>query len=306
MENTEKTAAALGFFDGVHMGHRAVLRAACDAGIRLGVTPAAFTFEGQPALPKFGGRRDMSLLTRADKRAALLACGAQIIFPSDFDKIRDMSPENFFEDIIIGKMHAVFVSCGEDFRFGKDGAGDAALLRKLCEERGMEYGIVPPVCIDGVPVSSSHIRELIRDGDVYTAAKLLGRHYSFTLPVLHGRRLGRTMGFPTVNQVITDFMVHPKHGVYASLADIPGETREYPAITDIGIKPTVDSDGSEIMETHLIGYEGDLYGKPVTVKLHRFIRPEKKFSGLDELRDQLISDKRYAEELFSGRIGSLS
>ena len=306
MENTEKTAAALGFFDGVHMGHKAVLRSAFEASVRLGVTPAAFTFEGEPALPKFAGRRDMTLITREDKKEALLAGGMKLIFHSDFEKIRDMSPEVFFENIIIGQMHAVFVACGGDFRFGKDGKGTSELLVKLCEAHGIEYEIVPAVCIDGVPVSSTHIRELIREGDVYTAIKLLGRWYTLTLPVLHGRELGRTMGFPTINQVIPDFMVHPKHGVYASLVDIPGESWEYPAITDIGVKPTVDSSGSEIMETHILRYSGDLYGKTIRVKLHRFIRPERKFADLDKLKEQLISDKKTAETIFSERIKLLS
>lgn len=307
MENTEKTAAALGFFDGLHIGHKAVIRTAAEAGQRLGISVSVLTFKGFPDLPKFGGRRDMCLMTFEDKKELLGVWGADNVFAYEFSDIRDMSPEGFFEDIIIGKMNAAFVCCGEDFRFGKGGRGDVALLSELCERHGTEFEIVPQKTDrSGVPISSSHIRELIRDGNVSEAFWQLGQWYSLTLPVLHGRELGRTMGFPTINQVIPDYMVHPKRGVYASLVEIPGDDREYPAITDIGVKPTVDSDGTEIMETHILCWSGDLYGKNVKVKLHKFIRPEQKFSALDVLKNQLISDKKTAEDIFSERIKLLS
>mgnify|MGYP002625078834 CR=1 FL=1 len=307
MENTKKTAAALGFFDGLHIGHKAVIRTAAAAGQRLGISVSVLTFRGFPDLPKFGGRRDMCLMTYEDKKELLSVWGADNVFAYEFADIRNMSPEEFFEDIVIRKMNAAFVCCGGDFRFGKGGRGDVALLSGLCERHGTGFEIVPPEKDrSGVPISSSHIRELIRDGNVSEAFRQLGQWYSLTLPVQHGRELGRTMGFPTINQVIPDYMVHPKRGVYASLVEVPGETAEFPAITDIGIKPTVDSNGSEVMETHIIGYTGDLYGKTVRVKLHKFIRPEQKFSSLDDLQKQLISDKNTAQNIFSERIKSLS
>jgi len=154
--------------------------------------------------------------------------------------------------------------------------------------------------VNGVPVSSTLIRELIRKGDVAGANEQLGHRFSLELPVLHGKRLGRTIGFPTINQVIPEFMVHPKHGVYASRAFVDGTV--FPAITDIGIKPTVNSDGSEITETHIIGFSGDLYGKNVRIELLAFIREEKKFSGLDELKAQLETDRAFAEKnIFTDR-----
>lgn len=299
MDRTQKTAAALGFFDGLHIGHKAVIEAAAGAGKRLGIPVSVLTFRGEPDLPKFGGRRDMCLMTYEDKRELLNAWGAEQVFAYEFSDIRDMSPEEFFGSVIVRQMQAAYVCCGEDFRFGNGGAGNVELLGELCSRYGIEFEVVPPITVGGVTVSSTLIRELIRDGQVYEANCQLGRCFELTLPVLHGRELGRTIGFPTINQHIPDFMVHPKRGVYASLANIPGEDREYPAITDIGVKPTVDSDGSEVMETHIFGFDGDLYGKTVSVRLYRFIRDEKKFSGLNELKDQLISDKKTAEIIFS-------
>ena len=289
MTEKRKTAAALGFFDGLHMGHKAVISTACSAGERLGVPVAVMTFRGEPVLPKFGGRRDMCLMTYEEKKKMLMRCGAKYIIAYKFSWIRYMSPKLFFKEIIIGDMNAAYVTCGEDFRFGRGGKGDAALLAGLCAQNGIEFEVVPQYSIDGVPVSSSGIRKLIREGDVARATVMLGHAFSYTLPVLHGKKLGRTIGFPTINQVIPDFMVHPKRGVYASYTFVGSEA--YPSITNIGVKPTVKTDGSENMETHIIGFDGDLYGREIRVELMRFIRDERRFDNLDELKIQLESDK---------------
>ncbi len=291
-----KTAAALGFFDGLHTGHRAVIDGACKAGERLGLPVSVLTFRGEPDLPKFGGRRDMCLMTYDDKKEMLHACGVKYVFAYDFGQVRDIEPEKFFCDMILGEMNAAYISCGEDFRFGKGGAGDSGMLAELCKESGIGFELIPAYKIDGDPVSSTHIRELIRGGKISEAVKLLGHPFSYTLPVLHGKQLGRTIGFPTINQVIPEYMVRPKYGVYAGRAAVVGKT--YPAITDIGVKPTVKSDMTEIMETHIIGYSGDLYGKTVKVELMKEIRPEKKFGDLEELKNQLLSDSETALAYF--------
>ena len=285
-----KTAAALGFFDGMHMGHKAVIGTARRAGERLDIPVSVMTFRGEPALPKFGGRRDMCLMTYEDKKKTLMLCGAQYIVAYKFSRIRNMSPERFFKEIIISDMNAAYVTCGEDFRFGRGGKGDAALLAELCAKNGIEFEAVPQYSIDGVPVSSTGIRELLREGNAERAMMMLGHAFSFTLPVLHGKQLGRTIGFPTINQVIPDFMVHPKRGVYASFT-LVGD-KSYPSITNIGIKPTVKNDGTENMETHIIGYSGDLYDKVIRVELIKYLRSEQKFDSLDELKTQLETDKR--------------
>ncbi len=305
--NKRNFIAVLGMFDGMHIGHRAVFENARFIKMMTGQPIAVFTFSGSSMLPKYGGRRDVLLMSDSDKREAMREQGAVMITEAG-SGFFDHTPEEFFELIIKRKFNALHVVCGRDFRFGKDRAGDVYTLNDLCNSCGIRLSAVPITCGGEpyLPVSSSRIRDLIREGETEAAAELLGHEMYYTLPVLHGKELGRTMGFPTINQVIPDYMVHPKRGVYASLAEIPGDEREYPAITDIGVKPTVGSDGTEIMETHMIGYTGDLYDKTVRVKLHSFIRPEQKFEGLDDLQKQLISDKKAAEEIFSERIKPIS
>ena len=290
---SSRTAAALGFFDGLHIGHAAVIECALKAAEDNGLTPAAFVINGEPALPKFAGRTDMCLMTFPEKTAALRErFGVTELYSPDFGSIRGLLPEEFFTQGILGRMNAGIVCCGEDFRFGKNGAGDAELLRRLCEEHGILCDIVPPVCVNGTPVSSTYIRGLIRGGDVAAANELLICPFGYELPVTHGKQLGRTIGFPTINQEIPAFMVHPARGVYAS--EVKLDDRRYPAVTNIGTKPTVKSDNAENMETHIIGYGGDLYGQTVRVTLLRYLRPERKFDSLDELRQQLERDKTCA------------
>ncbi len=296
MEIKEKTAAALGFFDGLHMGHKAVISCASEAGKRLGIPLSVMTFAGEPDLPKFDGRKDMCLMPYEEKKEMLKLCGARYIVAYDFAKIKGMPPAKFFKKTILGDMNAAYVVCGEDFRFGKGGSGDAVLLGKLCEDYGIDFEIVPAYKIDGVTVSSSYIRELIREGDVEKAMKMLGHTLSYTLTVHHGKTIGHAMGFPTINQRIPEYMVRPKYGVYASRVIVDGQP--YHAMTDIGVKPTVVSDTNETMETHIIGFDGDLYGEKIKVELIKFIREEKRFDGLSALKEQLSADMETVQSYF--------
>lgn len=300
MTDNEKTSVALGFFDGMHIGHKAVIDGACDAAKREGLVPAAFMIRERPRLPKFGSRIDI-FITPYDVKVSVLEenFGIRSLYAPFFEEIKDLTPEVFFERDIIGVLNAGYVVCGEDFRFGKNRAGDPALLASLCERAGIGFEAVPPVCVGGEKVSSTMIRELIRAGDVKTANSLMLKILSYALPVVHGKELGRTIGFPTINQEIPPFMVHPKHGVYISYAVLDG--KEYPAITNIGVKPTVKDDGAENMETHIIGYDGDLYGETVKVCLCGLIRDERKFGSLGELQKQLEEDRKTAESMFSDR-----
>jgi riboflavin kinase/FMN adenylyltransferase len=295
----ERSTVALGLFDGVHAGHRAVIRRAAEIAEKNGGDSVVWTMCGAPELPKLGGRKDSYLMSVSDKVGEIERAGAEdgFIVSARFEDIRGFSPREFFDKEIIKRLDASCVVCGEDFRFGKDGAGDAALLSSMCKEAGIAFETVPPVCIDGEKVSSTLIRDFIRNGDIPAADKLLGHGFYYTLPVVRGRQLGRTIGFPTVNQEIPQYMVRPKRGVYAAFASIGehifpfGPGKLYPAITNIGVKPTVKSDGAENMETHIIGFDGDIYDKAVRVYLRSFIRDERRFSGLDELKAQLEADK---------------
>lgn len=293
MTNTQKTAVALGFFDGLHPGHTAVIEKACAAAEKYGFKPGAFMIREQPELPKFGGRRDSILIPYPDKVQILEErFGIRYLYVPFFESIRSLTPEEFFERDVMGIMNAGYVCCGENFRFGKGAEGDNKLLAELCGRHGILCEIVPPVCIDGEPVSSTMIRDKIREGDVSAANKLMIRPLTYTMPVITGKQLGRTIGFPTINQEIPPFMVHAGRGVYASRVTVKGTY--YPAITNIGTKPTVKSDDAENMETHIIGFEGDLYGRAVSVELLAYIRGERRFDSLAELKAQLEKDKHYA------------
>ncbi len=304
MGTETKTAAALGFFDGMHIGHAAVISTACRAAETYGFTPAAFMIR-EAALPKFGGRTDVFLTTYEDKVTLLERhFGINYIYAPYFEDIRGLAPEEFFERILKGIMNIGYVCCGEDFRFGKDGAGTAGLLREMCAKSGIAFGIVPPVRINGETVSSTMLRAMIREGRVAEADSLMLRPASYIATVTKGRQLGRTIGFPTINQMIPDNAVRPKRGVYASRVMLDGV--KHPAITNIGVKPTVKSDDTENMETHIIGFDGDLYGQKIRVCLLDFIRDERRFDSLADLKEQLISDKSISQTIFNERLKAIS
>jgi riboflavin kinase/FMN adenylyltransferase len=182
------------------------------------------------------------------------------------------------------------VSCGENFRFGKGAAGDTAALRHLCGD-SPAVEVLPLVILDGAPISSSQIRAAIRAGEMERANRLLGRRFTIDFEVVHGRQLGRTLGTPTINQPFPEGFVEPKFGVYATLATAQG--REYAAVTNVGVKPTVGSD-RVLAETYIHGFSGDLYGQSVRVSFLRFLRPERKFEGIEALREQIVRDSEIA------------
>ena len=296
----ERSCVALGLFDGVHIGHRAVIRRAAEIAGRTGGDLVILTFRSYNGeMPKFGGRSDVCIMDYQSRVDALVnAAGGECYIDTPFFyMIRDLSPEVFFSEHILGHNNAANVVCGEDFRFGKDRAGNTGMLAALCEKAGVGFETVPPVCVDGEKVSSTRIREFIRNGDIPAAKRLLGHELYYTLPVLHGKQLGRTIGFPTVNQELPAYMARPKRGVYAGYACV-SETDDpqrfgklYPAITNIGVKPTVKDDDAENIETHLIGFGGDIYGRSVRVYLNSYIREERRFASLEELKAQLEADK---------------
>lgn len=283
-----KSAVALGFFDGLHLGHIEVIKRAL---LRADLTSVVFTFNNKTMLPKFKEREN--IITYDLKLELLSRIGVNYIFAPDFADLRDLSPEEFVDKVLLEKLNAGFVACGYDFRFAKGGKATAETLSAICAERGIETCIVPAVTYEGEPISSTAIRELIRRGDLVKANALLGYELTYVLEVREGRKNGRKIGFPTINQIIPTGMIAPKRGVYKSWTQV--RNRNYPSITNIGIKPTVEfQEGEERvqeMETHIIGFEGDLYGLRARVVLREYIREERKFDGMEELRRQLERDK---------------
>lgn len=286
----KKTAVALGYFDGLHLGHVGVISAALA---HDEFAPAVFTFNCDTTLPKFEKNED--IISFENKCELLEKIGVEYLYAPDFAEVCTLSAEEFVSEILIKKLNAGFACCGTNFRFGKNGAGTPQLLRQIGERYGMLAQTVADVCVDGVMISSTHIRELIRSGNITEANRLLGYELWYRLPVVEGNRIGRTLLYPTINQIIPDTNIIPRFGVYKSYTEVAG--KQYRSITNIGVKPTVENrtDGcGAVMETHIIGFDGDLYGQKIAVSLVSFIRPEQKFGGLSELKRQIAADMETA------------
>ena len=286
--NGRGTAAALGIFDGVHRGHRAVIGKAVEEARKNGLAPAICTFKTSSVNTKGSAYRP--IYSDETKRVLLEKEGAEFVFSPDFSDVRDMSPEEFCENILRGVLNAWIVVCGRDFRFGKNAACSAEGLKDICDSLGMKLCVVDDVSENGVRICSADIRRYISDGDIKAADLLLGHDYAVTGKVVHGNHFGRQMNFPTANQRMRGDFVMPKFGVYASYSELEGKI--YRGITNIGVKPTVESSGVPLAETHFPEFSGDLYGREIVVRLVEFIRPERHFDNTDELRKQIDSDVR--------------
>lgn len=279
-------SVALGFFDGVHWGHREVIRAARREDAALCVytfNTATFTAKGMPPL----------LCTDTEEAALLEALEVEELLREDFSAVCHLTPEAFVEQVLAEELGAVQVTCGFNYRFGAHGAGDAARLTALCEARGIAVTVVPSVEIDGITVSSTVLRRLIADGEMETTHRLMGRPFSVCQPVTAGNRIGRRLGLPTINQPLPEKGVRPRYGVYASYVEVEGV--RYPAVTNVGVKPTVGAD-RPLAETYILDYEGDLYGTSPTVFLMSFLRPEAPFPSLEALSAQIRQDVTTARE----------
>jgi len=286
-----ESAVALGFFDGVHLGHRAVIGAAKEAA-GAGAETIVFSFSLTDLLPqqKNGAKW---LTTDAQKACKCEALGVDRLLLPPFSAIAGLSPEEF-ADLLTTRLHAKTVACGYDYRFGRGASGTAEDLRRLLAPHGAEVVCVPAVLEGGEPVSSSRIRALLAAGEAEAANRLLGAPFALVSDVVHGRGIGRQLGFPTANQRFpADFLV-PRHGVYAARATVEG--RAYPAVTNVGVKPTVGDDRPGA-ESCLIGFSGDLYGREITVEFLQFLREERKFPDLESLRAQIARDAERASAI---------
>ncbi len=284
------SAVALGLFDGVHLGHRRVLELVLAQKVN-GMRPSVFTF----ATESIGVKHDAALdyLYPTEQKCAMLReCGMEHISHHPFAEVCDMEGEEFVQKILVHRFSAGYVCCGEDFRFGRNAAWNVQDLRRFGEQYGFAVQLAEAVRVDGETVSSSRIRELLHSGEVSHAAKLLGAPYTIAQEVVHGAQLGRTIGFPTMNQVFAQGQLVPKFGVYASRTVLDGVS--YPSITNVGRKPTVQYDGRPLAETYVIGAKGEFYGKTIPVALLGFIRPERKFDSLAALTAQMHKDLEIA------------
>ncbi len=288
----DRCAVAIGFFDGVHRGHAALLCETVRIAHEKHLIPAVFTFSAEEPY------KNMPLLTtEAEKERLLLSSGMETIFVVHFSEVADLSPETFIRDILHLSVFAEHAVIGTDFRFGKGAAGNAETLAA-----SFPTTVVVPVTDGGVTVSSTRIREAVAAGDTENVRAWLGRDFGFSGTVVHGKALGRTLGFPTLNTFLPDGLIAPRNGVYAATVTVEGT--EYAAVSNIGIRPTVEDGHRMNCESHLLHTSGDFYGKNADIRLHHFIRPEKKFDSVEALAAQITEDKKEAFRWMSRSISN--
>lgn len=295
-----KRVIALGFFDGVHLGHGALLRRVGEVAGATGLTPAAVTFDTHPDQLVMGS--PVPLLSSPADRAALMIenYGIRDVIVAHFDdRMMKMPWEAFITDYLVQEHGAAHLVAGHDFHFGYMGRGNPERLRAKCAELGLGCDIIPKVERDGITVSSTYIRTLICQGEMERAAEFLGHPHRLTDTVGHGKKLGSTLGFPTVNLHFQPGVLVPAYGVYATMVTLADGTR-YPAATNVGIRPTVDRDGAVTVEGYLLGgFDGDLYGQTVGMEFYRFLRGERRFANLEELRAEVLHNARQTQDYFA-------
>lgn len=285
-------AVAMGYFDGIHIGHRAVIGGAVKWARTHGAAPVVFTFH-LPVENRMKGKR---LISTADKHRLMENLGVEHYLVPDFELIKGLSAEAFVRGIVEDcQARALF--CGENFTFGARAAGTPELLRQLCAPMGVEVVVLPMAQFEEKTVSSTRIRSALEGGDIPAANAMLGMPYAIRFPVLHGKGLGHTLGVPTINQVYPQGFQLPRFGIYITRTCIDGVW--YPSATGLGTRPTVNEDQTKVTcETFIPDFAGDLYGKEPVVEFHAYLSPSKKFDTLDQLRDCIWNAARRAREYF--------
>ena len=293
----KRTIYALGFFDGVHLGHQALLRSCRELADQHDCEAVAVTFTAHPDALVFGKAPGL-LNTNKDRISLLCAYGMDSVLEIPFDRALMTTHWSSFLKQLVDSGAAGFV-CGSDFRFGADSRGTAKKLAAFCKSRQLCWAVVPEQTMDGERISSTRIRRFLEQGDLAQVNRLLGHPYILTGPVVSGQQLGRTIGIPTANLQLPEELIPPRLGVYACKCLVDG--REYLAVTNVGTRPTVN--GSNIsVEVHLLDFEGNLYGKPLTVAFCQFLRPEKKFPSLEELQKEIQKNTLQTRKFFEKSI----
>ena len=288
------SAVAIGKFDGLHRGHRALLEHILAAK-KDGLTAAVFTFDPSPA-SFFSGTNVRGLMTKEEKRRCFRQMGADVLveFPLTAQTAA-MPPETFIEEILRDSLHASLVVAGSDLSFGDQGRGNCALLYAWARRCGYQTEIIDKVYDNGSAISSTRVRDAVMGGRMEEAARLLGAPYAVMGSVAHGRRIGRRLGFPTVNLLPPEEKLLPPFGVY--LSEVECRLGTFRGLTNIGVRPTVETGEhpSVSVETYLYDFNSDLYDSFITVRLRSFLRPERRFADLDALKEQLARDIAAAE-----------
>ena len=287
------TAVALGYFDGIHIGHKSVLNKALQKAKEKNLVPVVVLFDIHPK--KLISGNVPPVLTTEEKKRKLLADMGFEIFDFDFRQGMNYEPQEFIDKILVGTLSAKAVSCGFDYHYGKGGKGNAETMREDLSERGIEFYSLEPVYLGDEIVSSTAIRKFIAEGEIEKANAMLGEYFSYDFAVNKGDGLGRTWGIPTINQSFPEDFIVPKYGVYVS--EVTFDCESYLGVTNVGTRPTV-ADAGFRSETCILDFSGDLYGKNVQVKLIKYLREEKKFPNVDALRDAIGKDIENARKVY--------
>ena len=296
--STPKRVIALGFFDGVHKGHGALLRTVAQVADRLGAKPCAFTFDRSPTAAITG--QAVPLLSSVEDRVWLMRryYGIEEVIVAPFDGMQKMDWQDFVSEYLQKELGAVHVVAGHDFHFGYMGKGNPQRLQEKCRELGMGCDIIQKVEQDGITISSTYIRTLIAQGEVERADQFLGHPHTLTNRVAHGKKIGTTtLGFPTVNPLIPQGVIVPAFGVYATRVWFDGQCRC--AVTNVGVRPTVeDNDGHVTVEGFILDFDGDLYGHEIRMEFYKYLRPEQCFPSMDALAAEIRRNAQQTRDYF--------
>ena len=288
------SAVALGYFDGIHIGHKAVLNKALEKAEEKNLVPVVVLFDIHPR-KLISGNVPPVLTGEEHKREILTNMGFEI-FDFDFREGMNYEAHEFIEKILLEKLNAKAVSCGFDYRYGKGGKGNAETMRESLSKRGIDFCAVEPVFLSDEIISSTAIRNFIEQGEIEKANAMLGEYFSYDFTVEHGDGRGRTLGVPTINQFFPQDFIVPKFGVYVSATKI--DDKVYPSVTNVGIRPTVSEDSMR-SETCILDFSGDLYGKRVQVQLIKYLRDEIKFPTIEALKQAIEKDIIIARKVYN-------
>ena len=292
-----KRVIALGFFDGVHLGHGALLRRVAQVAEELKAVPAALTFADHPKT--FVGSNPVSLINTPEDRTSLMKSvyGMEEVIVLPFDRaMMELPWDRFVTEVLAERFHAVHVVAGHDYHFGHKGQGNPQRLQELCAALGIGCDIIERVELDGVTVSSTHIRTLLEAGDMENARRFLGHPHVLSGKVLPGRQIGRTIGIPTANLIIPQRVIVPAYGVYATR--VVTEQGTFSAVTNVGVRPTVEDDRGVTVEPWLLDFEGNLYGTEIQVWFYHRLRGERKFNSLEELQQEIFRNAEQTRSYF--------
>ena len=303
----KKRVIALGFFDGIHIGHAALMKRVLEIGDKTGLIPSVITFDNHPRSLVDG--ISIPLINSPEDRAGLLrrVFGIEDIIFLHFDKTTISMTWDKFIDHLIEEFGARHLVAGNDFKFGFDAGGNSRLLAEKCRKAGIDCDIIEDVVYDGIVSNSTYIRELLIEGNIERANAFLGHPYVLTDIVRYGYKLGRTLGTPTINMRFAPGVLVPAFGVYATRVYLEdnknsGDFDGHIGVTNIGIRPTVDDSGHITAETHILDFQRNLYGHQVRIEFHKRLRPEIKFNDINELKTQIQKDCDEASGYFACQI----